>query len=402
MPAPRECPCCGQLQRTGLHVQRFAPIAGRVTLNGYTVVSCDHCGMIFADGIPSQHELDEYYEHASKYAYAGSSGKESPSDAARLAATAAAIAGFCPDRSARILDVGAATGRLLHELKQLGYEHVSGEDHAQECGPIAAQLYGVTVRHPINGRSGEYDLITLVGVLEHVRDVRECIAWLAPHLTDGGQLYVEVPDVAGFASVNNVPYQELSPEHINFFSERSLRTTLEQCGLLVTSCTTATREQGPGVLSPTLIVTAARVGPWQDPQDPAAIARAGSFTADRDSAGKLHGYLLRSASDDHAMRRRLDHRLDTARWVIIWGVGALTRRLAADFVLSREEVIGFVDADPRVIGGKFLGHTIMAPAEAIGRTIEDPGTTILPLSRQHGDAIRAQIPAGITVARGVI
>ena len=68
--------------------------------------------------------------------------------------------------------------------------------------------------------------VLLVGVLEHVREVRAAVGIAAGLLRPGGVLYGAQPDVEGFAACVNAPYQQFSTEHVNFFSTASLTRLL--------------------------------------------------------------------------------------------------------------------------------------------------------------------------------
>lgn len=75
--------------------------------------------------------------------------------------------------------------------------------------------------------SGQYDLIMLRHVLEHVDDPIQQLRQLAPHLTDNGQLFIEVPGIVG-----KIP--SLQNAHNHYFSESTLDSILGQAGFDVT------------------------------------------------------------------------------------------------------------------------------------------------------------------------
>lgn len=369
MPAPRNCPVCGQLHRTPLHTQRFARIGDRTILNGYAVVSCDHCGMVFADGIPSQDALDGYYAAGAQYARTAT-----PSDVARLQETAGDIAARVARGS--VLDVGCATGELLHALQAYRYGDLTGADPSEAAVRACVErgFFAVTgTIRELPAIVGQYDLVTAIGVIEHLHDVERALAILRNRLKPGGQLYLEVPDVERFADADNVAYQELSAEHVNFYSRQSLATQLARVGMTVEYCWQVDRCQGPSVMAPTLCVIAC-VGQG----DPLAV--------DRISAPAMDAYLRVSAIGDAALRQRVQLACNGMA-TIVWGTGTLTRRLAAAGAFDGSDVVAFTDSDTRYVGELLAGKQILDPGVAIA-----DGAQILPLSRQHFAAIRAQIP----------
>src|SRR6516225_2642622 len=119
----RPCPACEGQRHALLFKQRFDTMSGGSLLEGYDVVSCRDCGFCFASGIPEQEKFDWYYQEMSKYENARQGGRQSAYDAKRLTTIAEQVAEWCPDRQARVLEIGCGTGGLLAILKQLGYQN---------------------------------------------------------------------------------------------------------------------------------------------------------------------------------------------------------------------------------------------------------------------------------------
>lgn len=71
--------------------------------------------------------------------------------------------------------------------------------------------------------SGQYDLIMLKHVLEHVDDPIRQLQQLAPNLTNNGHLFVEVPGI-----VEKIP--SLQNAHYHYFSESTLESVIGQAG----------------------------------------------------------------------------------------------------------------------------------------------------------------------------
>jgi len=74
--------------------------------------------------------------------------------------------------------------------------------------------------------SGQYDLIMLKHVLEHVDDPIRQLKQLSPHLTDNGHLFIEVPGI-----VEKIP--SLQNAHYHYFSESTLESVIGQAGFEV-------------------------------------------------------------------------------------------------------------------------------------------------------------------------
>ena len=230
----RPCPICNSLRSHLLFAQRFGTLSEGSLLAGYNLVVCDDCGFNFADQIPDQATFDRYCAEMSKYEYAHREGAESEFDSARFAKIADYLAEQVSDRGARILDIGCATAGQLARLRYLGYENVSGLDPSPGCAALARKFYDIKVftgtlfKHDLPRNA--FDLIILVGVLEHVRDVAAAVAMLGDLLSPQCLIFAEVPDAIAFQEWPDAPYQEFSIEHINFFGPQSLVNLMRKAG----------------------------------------------------------------------------------------------------------------------------------------------------------------------------
>jgi SAM-dependent methyltransferase len=358
----RACPCCGASAPELLYAQRFSGVAGGSLLAGYDVVVCRACGFGFADNLPDQQEFDAYYRRMSKYENPQRGGELSAFDLRRYAQTAAVIAGVVPDRAARILDIGCATGGLLGQLRLLGYTRLLGLDPSPACGEIAARLHGVQVAHGALGDlpadAGLFDAVVLGSVLEHVRDLAGALRRVRALLVPGGHLYVEVPDAAAFACVRrDPPYQEFSTEHINYFSSVSLANLMAANGFGEVFSRPTRLELAPGI-DVHDIKAAFRL-------DPGAHR---TLLPDRVTAPSLRAYIAASARAEAGLAAVID-RVITARLpLIVWGVGTLTQHLLAAGNLARADIRAFVDSDPRYQGKDIGGVPVLSPAQLAGRS----------------------------------
>ena len=72
-------------------------------------------------------------EPATWYGKSSTGGGGNALDAARLKKMAAQLADFVQSPQTRLLDMGCATGGLLHELQLLGYQNGVGFDPSPAC-----------------------------------------------------------------------------------------------------------------------------------------------------------------------------------------------------------------------------------------------------------------------------
>ena len=172
--AIRACPVCGNCSAKVLHSQKFVLQDSHPVANGYDVVACMVCGMVYADTGSPQRAYDALYQDASKYEdnKTSTGGGEWAWDAERLAETAQAISSIAGDKTRRMVDIGCANGGVLEALRSLGHDSLAGIDPAPACvantrrrgfeayaGSLSAIPDGV----------GTFDVLVLSHVLEHVR-----------------------------------------------------------------------------------------------------------------------------------------------------------------------------------------------------------------------------------------
>ena len=360
-PPTRGCPVCGGTARHTLFQQVFAAVEQATPVTGYDVAVCDACGCGYADGIPDQRAFDRYYREMSKYEYHQREGAESEFDQRRLAIIAAIVAPHVQHPGARILDVGCATGRLLANLRQLGFPNVVGLDPSPACATAAARLYGIDVRTmtlaELGATAERFDFVILVGVLEHLCDLDEAFVHLRTLLKPGGLLYVEVPDATAFSDWPNAPYQDFSTEHINFFSPVSLDNLMGRRGFSRVFAEQNHREQSyRTVMSNVSAVYRMEAIPPED-----------GLRIDRETERGLCRYIDQCRVTDERLHAKINAIVDEHRPILVWGVGTHTTRLMATSRLAEANIVAFIESNARYHGRELLGRPIVAPESLSAR-----------------------------------
>jgi SAM-dependent methyltransferase len=386
----RACPVCRGSTRTRLFRQHFAEVESVTIVNGYDVVVCGDCGAGFADDIPDQAAFDRYYRDLSKYEYHQRDGAESDFDRRRLAIIADIIAPFIARADARILDVGCATGRLLALLRDKGFPNVHGLDPSPSCAAAAERLYGIPVRTTTLSRlheSGEtFDVVILVGVLEHINDLDTALREVHDVLSPEGIVYVEVPDALTFADWPNAPFQDFSTEHINFFSPVSLANLMARHGFVTRFSEQNAREQS-------YRTTMSNVSAVFQKKTGAPTAT----TFDGGTEDGLRRYIDSCRAVEERLNQRIADLAESHRAVIVWGVGTHTGRLMQTSRLAEANIVAFVESNVRYQGRTLHDVPIIAP-EAL-RERHEP---ILISSRVFQHEIVQQIREGLGLANEII
>lgn len=155
------------------------------------------------------------------------------------------------ERSARILEIGCGMGFALAALRQLGYCDVEGID-ADEGQVAAARRRDLPALHVaaeacgdfLATRSGRYDAVVCIDVLEHVPvgSQLEFLGGILTALRPGGRLICQVPNAnAGVAS----RYRYHDWTHHCSFTEASLDFVLHNAGFHEVTVAEADAPQRP-------------------------------------------------------------------------------------------------------------------------------------------------------------
>ena len=137
----------------------------------------------------------------------------------------------------RLLDVGCATGDLLVAAERLGFEAEGLELSDWSAG--IARARGLEVHQEgleaLAQRSPRfYDLVTLMGVIEHFASPRAELAHVSRLLAPGGVLAIWTGDVDSVLSrILGRRWWYWQGQHIQYFTHRSLIRLVAEAGLEV-------------------------------------------------------------------------------------------------------------------------------------------------------------------------
>jgi SAM-dependent methyltransferase len=135
-----------------------------------------------------------------------------------------------------LLDFGSGKGQFLAVAKTKGWKGL-GIETARERANFAAEKYGVEVLSEFyeSGRisTGDFDLITLNHVLEHLPEPIEVIkSLLEENLSPNGMVYIEVPRAdswqAQIAGENWIHWD--IPRHLTHWTEARLSEQMRKIG----------------------------------------------------------------------------------------------------------------------------------------------------------------------------
>lgn len=230
------CVCGSRLYRTFFHAT-YDRVYDR--LHPHSVVECSSCGLARTLPVPDGAQYGEGYEMTTKEGeFVGS-----PEDA-WSADRAAWIAARAP--GPRLLDVGCNGGNLVEAAAALGLE-AEGVDLDPVATAWGRRLGRRLHTGTLDELDGEYDVVVLAHVLEHVVDPGGMLREVARLLAPRGRAFVFVPNRGGLVPrLMRERWMGWVPsEHVWHFTPATLRRTVEAVApLRVVACTTR------GVLEP--------------------------------------------------------------------------------------------------------------------------------------------------------
>lgn len=133
-----------------------------------------------------------------------------------------------------LLDIGCGDGVLLEAAHALGIS-CAGTELSRTLQQLLRAKYHerIGIWDTVEAiPTNNFDVITLINVIEHVPAPHELLATLAYKLSDDGILFVHTPNVGGLpARLQGAQWTQIEPlGHLYYFSARTLSAMLQKSG----------------------------------------------------------------------------------------------------------------------------------------------------------------------------
>jgi SAM-dependent methyltransferase len=199
--------------------------------NGYTILSCLNCSLVFTDDrmAPPSDELYPVFDQ---------------SDRGLSKVIGRALAMFLRQRegfvrqvkaSGRLLDFGCGNGAFARHMSRAGFDAVGIEPFSLGATITAERLKLVQAPlEQVERELGVFDVITLWHVLEHMRRPAETLKHLTRLLAPGGVIVISVPNFASLQSgrFGGRWFHLDPPRHLVHFVSATLEDCLRRAGLV--------------------------------------------------------------------------------------------------------------------------------------------------------------------------
>jgi 2-polyprenyl-3-methyl-5-hydroxy-6-metoxy-1,4-benzoquinol methylase len=138
----------------------------------------------------------------------------------------------------KFLDVGCGFGAVLAGMDNLNWELYGLETGKKAIEVARERVPSATIHEGLiedaGFEEGSFDCITIIAVLEHVKDPNAVLETLMKWLAPGGLLIVQVPHVEPFIRlkkwISGIPIVFEAPRHLFDFSPRTLRNYFQKTG----------------------------------------------------------------------------------------------------------------------------------------------------------------------------
>ena len=208
-----------------------------------TNVACRRCGLVYANPRLARGPLDAFYREWVYPEFLDAAGRFTNRllDSSRLQADVTfrffREHSKVPIEGSRLLEIGCGLGDFLLLARQTGADVLGVEmeglyaAHAEQAGlPI--------VRNHVEAMAFDrrFDIVAMFHVLEHLEDPKATLTALGPRLAEGGQVFIEVPNILGPWNLTLAEFFRI--EHLYNFSHQTLEALLAESGYRIVASDT--------------------------------------------------------------------------------------------------------------------------------------------------------------------
>ncbi len=146
----------------------------------------------------------------------------------------------CGVRSGNLLEVGCAYGFFLVEAQRTF--RVCGIDVAEDavafCRSRGLDVHCGEIDQSFLAARAPFDVVVMLDVIEHLKNPAEVLTALRPYLSPGARLLITTGDWESLCGrIMGRSWRLMTPpQHLSFFSRRSLSLLLERVGFHVLEC----------------------------------------------------------------------------------------------------------------------------------------------------------------------
>jgi 2-polyprenyl-3-methyl-5-hydroxy-6-metoxy-1,4-benzoquinol methylase len=200
----------------------------------YNLFKCELCSLIYVDPMPSNDELNDFYNH---YHKTKQYSDKSASKVRRAKKRIKTIARFASNKT--LLDVGCNIGAGAEAGRLIGFDTlgIDIDDDAIKKAKIIFNKneFECISLKDLNLRGRKYGIVYCSEVIEHLPELKNFMKSLYDALDKNGILYITTPDIGHFSLRNSIEKIKewdsvRPPEHLMYLNKKSLNMLLLNTG----------------------------------------------------------------------------------------------------------------------------------------------------------------------------
>jgi len=244
-----DCPLCGKTMQPWLHVPGDWQLPSSERTFDIYWCADDQFGKVLPTPSPEvmkiHYDVNDYYTRRSQSSEEVDTALSTPSLISKIAFrfdrgledSNGYIAKRLGPKPKKILEIGCGNGDKIKSLSQYGHA-CTGIEPDPNCfsrqPDFDLRVVDGTAEDPPRSLAGEkFDAVIMNHVLEHTRDPIRAIKNAKNFLTPNGFTFFEVPNIQCVAAqLSPLTWAHLDvPRHLNHFTDKSLRTTVQKAWL---------------------------------------------------------------------------------------------------------------------------------------------------------------------------
>lgn len=199
------------------------------------IVRCRHCGLVYVNPrVILSSSMAAYTQKQEEAYFAATEADRAAGNTTLLIRLAQLVRG-----PVQLLDVGFGDGLLLKQVQQYGWNPWGIEVSVNLIDHLTPQINRIQLFHgtltEARYPADYFDVVTLINVLEHLKNPNQVLAEVVRVTRPGGIVAVHVPNVHSLsARLQGAKWHHYEPlEHFTYFNARTLKRFLEKHNLTV-------------------------------------------------------------------------------------------------------------------------------------------------------------------------
>lgn len=207
----------------------------------FNIEKCQNCGFAFTQQFPDEEEIGRYYDTPAYISHSDTR-KGIINAAYHLVRKAmlqkkADLTERYAARKGSLLDIGCGTGYYAATMKRRGWETL-GIEKNRSAANFSAERHGIKALPPnelVNLKEGQFDVITLWHVLEHLQELHFTAETLKRLLKPEGTLIIALPNEQSYDARHYKDYWAAwdVPRHLWHFSPDTFEKFITPYGFTI-------------------------------------------------------------------------------------------------------------------------------------------------------------------------